>query len=360
MNVVSLFSGGGGLDLGFISSGYKVVWAIDNNKNAVSTYEANIGNHIIYGDIVEFDEKVIPKADLIIGGPPCQSFSLSGNRDSEDSRGQLVWRYLQILEHLNPKAFVFENVTGLLSAKDSKGNKVIELLHHAFETIGYTISTQVMNAADYGVPQKRKRVIIVGLKGEEKFKFPEPTHNESGEGLLKHVSVYDALDDLGTAVADSSMVAVYKSKPLNEYQKRIRGDNSLITEHIIPTMSDLDKYIVKHVTPGGNYMDIPREVNSKRIRRLQETGGHTTCYGRMHPSKPSYTINTYFNRPNVGCNIHYADDRLITMREALRLQSFPDSYKLVSTSKQGKHLVIGNAVPPQLAKVIADRLKNYL
>lgn len=360
INVVSLFSGGGGLDLGFLSSGYNIFWAIDNNKNAVSTYKENIGSHIIHDDILKVDEKIIPTADVIIGGPPCQSFSLSGNRDAEDSRGQLVWRYLKILEALQPKAFVFENVTGLLSAKDSQGNKVINLLQEAFENVGYTISTQVMNAADYGVPQKRKRVIIVGIKGAKKFEFPGPTHNKTGNGLLQYVSVYDALEDLGPAVDDSSMMATYKYSPCNSYQKKMRGSQTVVSEHVIPTMSSLDKYIVKHVKPGGNYMDIPKEVDSKRIRRLQETGGHTTCYGRMDPLKPSYTVNTYFNRPNVGCNIHYQSDRLITIREALRLQSFPDAYKLVSTSKQGKHLVVGNAVPPMLAEVIARQLKKYL
>lgn len=128
----------------------------------------------------------------------------------------------------------------------------------------------------------------------------------------------------------------------------------------MPRLSELDKYIICHVRPGGNYMDIPPDVKSVRIRRLQKEGGHTTCYGRLSPDKPSYTINTYFNRPNVGCNIHYSEDRLITVREALRLQSFPDSYKIVSSSKQGRNLIVGNAVPPLLAEVIAKELKKYL
>ena len=107
-------------------------------------------------------------------------------------------------------------------------------------------------------------------------------------------------------------------------------------------------------------MDVPKDVNSARIRRLQKEGGHTTCYGRLSPDKPSYTINTYFNRPNVGCNIHYSEDRLITVREALRLQSFPDSYVIISTSKQGRNTIVGNAVPPMLAEIIAHELKIYL
>lgn len=169
--VVSLFSGGGGLDLGFKAAGFKIIWAIDNNQNAVNTYKANIGEHIICEDINKTDVKDIPHADIVIGGPPCQSFSLAGNRNADDDRGKLVWTYISIIKEIKPKAFLFENVTGLLSAKNAKGEKVIDLLKTAFREIGYTITMQVVNAADYGVPQRRKRVIIVGLKGGAKFLF---------------------------------------------------------------------------------------------------------------------------------------------------------------------------------------------
>lgn len=356
--VVSLFSGGGGLDLGFISEGYDVIWAIDNNPNAVGTYKKNIGSHIIYDDINKIDINNIPYADVVIGGPPCQSFSLAGKRNVEDERGQLVWRYIDIIDQIKPKAFVFENVTGLLSAKNSDGEKIIELLIIAFKNIGYTVNQKVMNAADYGIPQKRKRVILVGLKNGV-FSFPEPTHSEDGLILKKYVSVEDALGDLPPATFDMNSDAKFLSEPITDYQKEMRRVE-LVSEHFFPQMSELDKFIVKHVKPGGNYMDIPPEVDSKRIRRLQKEGGHTTCYGRMDPAKPAYTINTYFNRPNVGCNIHYNEERLITVREALRLQSFPDDYKLVSSSKQGKNTIVGNAVPPLLAKIIANRLKKHL
>lgn len=359
ISVVSLFSGGGGLDLGFKKAGFDIQWAIDNDKNAVSTYKANIGNHIICDDINAIDLATIPHADVVIGGPPCQSFSLAGKRDVEDERGQLVWRYIQIIKHIEPKAFVFENVTGLLSAKNAKGEKVIELLKSAFIEIGYSISTKVVNTADYGIPQKRKRVIIVGLRNREFFEFPAATHCEDGSNLKRYVSVEEALGDLPLAVSEEKETTKYLVEPQSEYQKIMRGKGE-ITEHIIPQMSELDKYIISHVKPGGNYMDVPADVNSARIRRLQRDGGHTTCYGRLRPDAPSYTINTYFNRPNVGCNIHYSADRLITVREALRLQSFPDSYKLVSSSKQGKNLIVGNAVPPILAEIIAQKLKEYI
>ncbi len=358
IKVVSLFSGGGGLDLGFASEGYKIIWAIDNNSNAVKTYKANLGDHILCADINKIDISKIPQADVVIGGPPCQSFSLAGNRHVEDARGQLVWRYIHIIEQVRPKAFVFENVTGLLSAKNAEGEKIIALLHKAFEEIGYSITQQVMNAADYGIPQRRKRVIIVGLQ-KGVFAFPKPTHSEDGKIGQRYVSVKDALDDLPEAISNENGTVAYETPAQTEYQRKMRAETA-ITEHYMPQMSELDRYIVEHVKPGGNYMDIPRDVNSTRIRRLQRDGGHTTCYGRLDPDKPSYTINTYFNRPNVGCNIHYRANRLITVREALRLQSFPDWYKIVSSSKQGRNLIVGNAVPPMLAAVIARELKPYL
>lgn len=357
--VVSLFSGGGGLDLGFVSEGYEIIWAIDNDINAVDTYRANIGNHIICDDITTIDVNTIPEADIVIGGPPCQSFSLSGNRNVEDKRGQLVWKYIQIIEHNQPTAFVFENVTGLLSSKNQNGEKVIDLLKTAFKEIGYEIEMQVLNAADFGIPQRRKRVIIVGLRNGKKFSFPKPTHNETGDSLKKYISVKEALDDLPKVDDDEKGGVSYRVDPQNDYQKRMRSSN-LITEHNMPQMSELDKFIISHIKPGGNYMDVPKDVNSARIRRLQKDGGHTTCYGRLNPDEASYTINTYFNRPNVGCNIHYSEDRLITVREALRLQSFPDSYVLVSTSKKGRNLIVGNAVPPMLSEIIAHELKKYL
>lgn len=357
IKAVSLFSGGGGLDLGFKENGYKIIWAIDNNKDAVETYKHNIDKNIICDDITKIDISKIPEADIIIGGPPCQSFSLIGKRNTTDDIGKLVWKYLEIIKQKRPKAFVFENVTGLLSAKDDDGKKIIDNLIKEFKKLNYTINPKVLNAADYGVPQLRKRVIIVGLLGNNKFDFPKVEYNESGEnGLKKYISVEEAISDI-TNCNDN-----YTSKPNSEYQvkMRINSENNILKNHIRQKESQLDSFIIKYVKEGGNYMDIPLTVNSKRIRRLQKDGGHTTCYGRMDRSKPSYTINTYFNRPNVGCNIHYSQDRLITAREALRLQSFPDNYEVISSSKQGINTIIGNAVPPLLASNIAKELKKYL
>lgn len=360
IRVVSLFSGGGGLDLGFKNENYEIIWAIDNQKSAVDTYKQNIGNHIIHADINAVDISMLPSCDIIIGGPPCQSFSLSGNRKPDDPRGQLVWKYIEIIDHLRPKAFVFENVIGLMSAKAKNGDKVVDLLLNSFGNIGYTLNLKVLNAADYGVPQVRKRIFIIGMEKNVKFNFPLPTHSVDGVNGERYITTQEALGDLPEATCNPNELLNYPSEPMNGYQALMRDTNTTITEHVIPQMSKLDEYIITHVNPGGNYMDIPPEVESKRIQRLQRDGGHTTCYGRLKPDKPSYTINTNFNRPNVGCNIHYSRNRLITVREALRLQSFPDSFMIVSSSKQAKHSIVGNAVPPILAQNIARTLKNIL
>lgn len=358
--VVSLFSGGGGLDLGFQAAGYQIIWASDINQEAVDTYRANVGDHVICADITVLPLESIPKADILIGGPPCQSFSLAGKRCAEDARGRLVWSYLNVLKHVQPKAFVFENVTGLLSVRRKDGSKVWDSLCKEFAAAGYNVSAQVINAADYGVPQMRKRVILVGLRDGQQFIFPSPTHApEATTQLARYVSVREALGDLPSPINSPQPVQTNRKKPQGAYGCFVY-DAKEVTEHEMPQMSSLDKYIAEHVRPGGNYRDIPEDVPSKRIRRLQKEGGHTTCYGRLHPNAPAHTINTYFNRPNVGCNIHYAEDRLITVREALRLQSFPDSYRMVTHTKKGKMLIVGNAVPPLLAKAVAEQLKLYI
>ncbi|MCE2070457.1 DNA cytosine methyltransferase [Streptococcus thermophilus] len=361
IDTISLFSGGGGLDLGFIESGFNIVYAIDNDKAAVDSYKENIDSNIILDDIFKIDLSTLPEARVVIGGPPCQSFSLVGKRDINDSRSDLVWRYLEIIKHVQPEYFVFENVIGLKSAKTPKGTKVLDDLAYAFQNIGYSINIETLNSADFGVPQRRKRVIIVGNNKGQQFEFPTPTHNEEGtNGLKKWVSSEDAIGDLGPANVDGN--TGYISSPQSEYQKKMRDNsqNSEVTQHYYPQMSELDKQIISFVKPGGNYMDVPDFVPSNRIKKFKETGGRTTCYGRLLPSKPSYTINTHFNRPNVGCNIHYSEDRLITVREAMRFQSFPDSYRVVSKTKRGLHTVVGNAVPPLLAQIIARKIKKYI
>jgi DNA (cytosine-5)-methyltransferase 1 len=357
--VVSLFTGCGGLDLGFYENGYKILWANDVINDFCITYKNNFNHDAIVGDINNINKEMIPKSDLIIGGPPCQSFSLVGKRNSEDLRGDLVWSYIEVLRNIRPKVFLFENVLGLRSAKTNKGNLVVDDLRKAFNDEGYEINIHLLNAADYGVPQRRKRVFIVGSLKGDKIEAPKPTHDEIGHnGLKRWVTASEALSDLPYPSNEEGLN--YKTPPNSEYQELMRINTRGVFNHYPPYASKKDMEIIKAVKPGGNYMDVPDNIATQRILNFKKTGGRTTTYGRLHPDKTPYTINTHFNRPNVGCNIHYEQDRLITIREGLRIQSFPDWFTIYSSNKRNAYLQVGNAVPPLLAKAWAVHLQKYL
>jgi len=358
IKVVGLFSGCGGLDLGFKQAGYDIIWANDILKDACETYKLNIGNHIVNEDITKINLETIPSADIIIGGPPCQGFSGIGKRDPNDDRSALVYSYLNVVNKIQPKIFLFENVTGIKSSKVSDGSKVIDNLKKAFEDIGYHINIFTLNAADYGVPQKRKRVFIIGNKLGVDITAPTQTHFDQVPNKKQWISSFEAISDLESPTENGNIK--YKHKPICEYQSLMRKNSNETTLQIIPYSSPTDREIIKHVKPGGNYMDIPDEVSTKRIMYFKSTGGRTTTYGRLDPEKPNYTLNTHFNRPNIGCNIHYNEDRMITIREGLRFQSFPDDFHLISNTKRNYYVQVGNAVPPLLSKAWAEHLLKYL
>jgi DNA (cytosine-5)-methyltransferase 1 len=359
MKVVSLFSGCGGLDLGFKRAGFDIIWANDNFPDACETYKREFGNHILCEDIFKVNLNKIPKADVIIGGPPCQGFSGVGKRDPKDDRSKLVWRYIEIVDSVKPNFFLFENVTGIRSSKTPDGKNVLDELKKQFELLGYNTSVHLVNSADYGVPQRRKRVFIVGSLKGYLIEAPKPTHSEDGIGLKRWVSSYDALSDLGVPTEEG--LVKYKSKPKSDFQSYLRENNQTETDlHILPYSSPTDRTIISYIKPGGNYMDVPDHASTKRIMYFKQTGGRTTTYARLDPNMPGYTINTYFNRPNVGCNIHYDQDRMITIREGLRIQSFPDDYSIFSSNKRNYYVQVGNAVPPLLGYAWANQLKKYL
>jgi len=358
--VLSLFSGCGGLDWGFKKEGFEIAWANDFQKDSCESYSKNIGKEIFFGNINKIDINDLPSADIVIGGPPCQAFSLVGKRDPSDSRASLVWTYFKIIKKIKPSFFLMENVLGIRSAKTLSGEKVLDLLSEEFEKLGYSIQIFILNSADYGVPQLRKRVFIFGNNlGLKNIEPPLTTHSQEGENKKKWVSSQEALSDLGKPTTNG--ISKYIHHPVNEFQKLMRLSSSpIIINHFIPYASETDKTIIKHVKPGGNYMDVPDEVSTKRIMYFKKTGGRTTTYGRLHPEKPSYTLNTYFDRPNVGCNIHYSEDRMITIREGLRIQSFPDDFELISHSKRNYYIQVGNAVPPLVSLAWAKKIKNLI
>lgn len=358
IKVVSLFSGCGGLDLGFKQAGYDIIWANDVLKDACETYKHNIGNHIVCADINSVNVNEIPKADIVIGGPPCQSFSLVGKRDPNDERSNLVWSYLKVLKHVNPKVFLLENVSGILSAKNPDGTKVIENLIRAFKKLGYVTSICKLNSADYGVPQRRQRVFIVGNNLGKNIDKPSASHSADGLALPPWVSVHDALSDLSDA--SEKGICKYIKSPSTAYQELMRlNSNGHCSLHITPYASKKDMELINCIPPGGNYSDVPDDIATTRILNFKKTGGRTTTYGRLSKDQPSYTLNTHFNRLNVGCNIHYKHKRLISLREALRIQSFPDNFEVISSNKRNYYVQIGNAVPPLLGEAWADYLKPF-
>ena len=362
--VISLFSGCGGLDYGFKQAGFENVWANELSADACQSFENLIGTKPKQGDIRDlFGE--LPKAAVLIGGPPCQSFSLVGKRDKDDPRGELVFSFLDAVKKVQPKAFVMENVTGLLASRIND-SPLVEILIGEFEKLGYIVTLHKLNAADYFVPQKRKRVFIVGHKNKKKtFEIISSKEFSKTLGFSNQeipVTALEALGDLPRIASKGTLDSrPYKSQPKNDFAKLMRKKKvSITTLHSMPTMSSLDLEFVKFIPPGGNYVNIPDDISTERILRIKREGGRTTTYGRLHKDKPAYTINTYFNRPNVGANYHYLENRLITVREALRLQSFPDDFTPHFTNQRSLHQQIGNAVPPLLARVVAESLKKVL
>lgn len=359
---VSLYSGLGGLDLGFAWEGFKIIWANDQSPHAAESYRLNFGTSVVCRDISEIPLEEIPNAEIIIGGPPCQSFSLLGQRQKDDPRGELVFNFLEIVRAKRPLAFVMENVPGM-GASRIEGRRLPEVLYDAFSRMGYHVVQMKLTGTDYLVPQLRKRLFLVGCVNAKPTKidplrFATELYGVNGNDF--DLSAKAAIGDLGECVGKGHR-AKYRSIEPSAFAKLMRRANlSDVSLHEMPRMSKTDAMIISHIPPGGNYRDIPDDVAPGRVLKFKQTGGRTTTYGRLHPDKPSYTINTYFRRPNVGCNFHYSEPRLITPREAMRFQSIPDDIELSYGSQDQRNALIGNAVPPLMARAVAWSVKKAL
>lgn len=360
--VVSLFTGLGGLDLGFHLAGFRIVWANELAENAGRSYEANFGLRPQCGDITHIPIEEIPDADVIIGGPPCQSFSLVGQRRSNDDRGKLVFKFRDIILSKMPEAFVMENVPGMAASRVD-GLRLPKMLANEFEEVGYHITVTKLLATDYLVPQLRSRIFILGARlGPVESPDPDAFAREC-YGVTRSefdISAKAAIGDLGIPVSKGEL-ASYSSTPHSALSRILRqGNADKVSLHEMPRMSDLDTEFIRHIPPGGNYRDIPDAVSTARIMKFKASGGRTTTYGRLHPDRPAYTINTYFRRPNVGYNFHYSDPRLITPREAMRFQCFPDHFQVFYGAQDERNSYIGNAVPSFLGQAVAWTIRNCL
>ncbi len=340
MKIIDLFCGIGGLSLGFEEAGFDVVAAVDMWEDAVKTYNHNRKNKIAQVITVEdFNDLVLPnildnhKITGIIGGPPCQGFSTVGLRNIDDPRNKMYLEFYKAIRIANPDFFVMENVKGMLTL--DKGAFVKDLLKRfgeGEEGLGYKINYKLVNAADYGVPQNRYRVFFVGIKNFH-FDFPK----EYGYQL----TAKDGISDL-----EGSDNEHYGKDPENDFQISMRGNQKHPTNQDYTVHTEQTIGIISQIPDGGNIKDLPAEY--WQIRRYNK------AFERMSTKRPSNTIDTghrnYF---------HYKEPRIPTVRESARIQSFPDSFEILGT-RGSQYKQVGNAVPPLLAKVIAEEILKYL
>ena len=302
------------MDLGFSQAGYELVWANDFEKTACETYEFNLGNHIIHGDVTEIDLNMIPDCDLMIGGFPCQDFSMIWKRGGLDTdRGNLYKYFVEAVRLKMPKVFVAENVKGILTANNGQA---VDTITKDFAKLGYRVQVDLYNFADYGVPQLRQRVFIVGVRNDLNWIFakPAPTHTQK-----EHVT------------SGRALIGVKKVKYNNEHQN----------------IADKTRRMLELIPEGGNFSDIPKD------HPLYVKGMISHVYRRLNRKKPSTTIIAGGGGGTWG--YHFEEPRPLTNRERARLFCYPDEFIFRGTITQVRKQ-IGNSVPPLAAKVLAKHL----
>ena len=351
-NIIDLFAGVGGLSYGFSQlEEFNIVMANEIEKDISIAYSLNHPEvNMINCDINTLTEDVIKQAigdckiDVIVGGPPCQSYSTLGKREMDD-RANLFMQYKRILSIVKPRAFVFENVTGILSMD---GGRLFKNVQREFAELGYDLKYQVLNALDYGVPQIRERVILVGFLGENKFEYPLPTH---GEGKEPYVTLREAIGDLPVLESGETNNS-YAEEPTNDFLKFVRKNGTTIaSEHSAPKNGKHLVKIMKTLKDGQGKDDLPEDIRPK--------SGYPNTYAKLWWDKPSTTITRNFACPSSSRCIHPRDSRAMSIREGARLQSFPDDYQFYGSDGM-KRLEIGNAVPPMLSMVIAKQMLKAL
>jgi DNA (cytosine-5)-methyltransferase 1 len=337
---VDLFAGVGGLSLGASMAGIDVRLAIEKDYYAAESYKLNHPKTIMKNiDINKIEELNIEKetTTLLFGGAPCQGFSTSNQktRNKENPSNWLFKEFVRLAKQWQPDWIVFENVRGII---ETEKKLFLNQIVKAFEEIGYTCTWKILNAADFGVPQTRSRFFLVGSKNQEKINFPQATHKTK-------TTVKQAFDDLpGLENGAKEDLLEYPCKAKTNYAKSLRGDLLSSTGHLVSRNSDavIERY--SHIPQGGNWENIPAHLMKNYTDRSR---CHTGIYHRLNENAPSVTIGNY----RKAMLIHPWEDRGLSVREAARLQSFPDSYKFVGTIGFQQQQV-SNAVPPLLAKEV--------
>lgn len=369
--IIDLFAGCGGLSLGFEMAGFDIPLAVEIDEWAAETYKKNHpGTKVLTEDITQIKDldNLMPKENMtvdgIIGGPPCQGFSLSGNRDRKDPRNSLFMDFVRFVKHYKPKFFVMENVPGLLSMRTQKGELVRDVIMTEFQDAGYNVDCHTVNAAEFGVPQSRVRIVFIGIRNDIEYNLDSITP----KGFLfddSQITIDDAIMDLPQIEACEGVeYCEYDREPITDYQKWAREGSKGVYNHIAMrhTRRLIDRF--SHIGYGQSVADVAKEHQQRQRGNASEISGKVYSQNNMRPfpDKPSPTVAASFQ----SNFIHPHHNRNYTAREGARLQSFPDTYifygkrTTMSWEKNvSQYQQIGNAVPPLLAKAIGENIANY-
>lgn len=342
--MIDLFAGVGGLSLGFEQAGFEILIA---NEYDTSIAEAYIKNHkhtnMVVDDITKLPisetfGKYKGQVTLVVGGPPCQGYSQKGQRKTINDPRNFLFRYfVEVVKEVQPQYFVMENVPNLLTAERGFFKQELEKL---FTELGYTINAQVLCAADYGVPQNRQRAFIIGKFGDSQVEMPKKKD--------KRTTIWEAISDLSyLASGEGTEISDYIKESESDYQKIMRNGSHKVYNHIATNHSKIALERLAMIPPKGGKEYLPPEHITKSI--------YSGTWERMDADDISVTITTRFDTPSSGRFTHPYLNRAITVREAARIQSFPDSFHFYGT-KTSQMKQVGNAVPPMLAKAIADAI----
>jgi DNA (cytosine-5-)-methyltransferase len=344
--VIDLFAGVGGLSLGFEMEGFDILLANEFDQSIATAYKENHkSTNVVVGDITSLDlSKVfgeyVNKIDVVIGGPPCQGFSQKGKRKTiNDERNFLFKHYVEVVKFVKPKYFVMENVPNLLTAE--KGFFLNEI-KGLFKDYGYSIRYGILNAADYGVPQNRRRAIIIGKYLANPPELPLPCKQK--------LTIWDAISDLAYLESgEGEFEQEYRNSPKSDYEKKMRKESKILYNHMATKHSALALERLSLIPPNAGKEVLPKKHITKSV--------YSGTWSRMKQNDVAVTITTRFDTPSSGKFTHPFLNRAITVREAARLQSFPDTFKFIG-SKMSQMKQVGNAVPPLLARKIAHVIMN--
>lgn len=366
---ISLFAGAGGCSLGFGQAGYDVRFATDIDADAVESYRRNFPRtlceaadirQLTVDDVLQRIGLKPGELDILLGGPPCQGFSSAGVKAGGDPRNSLLRHYVRLLEGLRPKWFVMENVEGLLT---NGGGLHVRDTVAAFLEAGYSLNVEKVYAQGYGIPQRRKRVLIVGNRLGHDFSFPEPVTRFSGSIFRKgEITFATAVGDLPPAATEAGEPLAFREPPQNELQAYLRGDAKTVTDHYAVVLSEIQLERVRNLQPGQTMKDLPEHLQHDSFRRrafrrvmdgtpVEKRGGAPSGLKRLFTDEPSLTITSAATREFA----HPTENRLLTLRECARLQTFPDSFEFAG-SAASRIQQIGNAIPPMLARAVGEHI----